>query len=153
MFQPVKKLFKSRQASNSEPLESDVRLATARLMLEVVKADGRVDRIELITMTEVLRRQFNLRQEDLNALFAQISKSRPDEEALKKITRTICETWGNAKRMKLLENLWLVALADQTIDQDENTLVRKLAGLLCLNEMQIFQTQENAKLQMGIEDF
>jgi len=55
--------------------------------------------------------------------------------------------------MKLLENLWAVALADQIIDQDENSLVRELAGLLCLNEMQIFQTQENAKLQMGIEDF
>jgi uncharacterized tellurite resistance protein B-like protein len=153
MFQPVRKLFKSKRRVNTEPLESDVKLATARLMLEVVKADGHVDKIEIITMTELLRHQFNLHQEDLNSLFALISKSRPDEDGLTKITRTICETWGNAKRMKLLENLWLVALADQTIDKDENNLVRKLAGLLCLNEMQIFQTQENAKLQMGIEDF
>jgi len=153
MFQPVKKLFKSKNTSTPVVLESDIKLATARLMLEVVKADGHIDRIELITMTEVLRQQFNLEQAELNELFSQISKSRPDEDALKQITRTICKTWGNAKRMKLLENLWLVALADRNIDQDENTLVRKLAGLLCLNEMQIFQTHENAKLQMGIEDF
>jgi len=147
------KLFKGSKAKQIALNELDIKIATARLMLEVVKADGRIDRIELVTMTEVLRQQFQLEQEDINELFAQISKSRPDEDALQRITRTICETWGNAKRMKLLENLWIVALADRSIDQDENTLVRKLAGLLCLNEMQIFQSQENAKLQMGIEDF
>ena len=121
--------------------------------MEVVKVDGRVDRIELITMTEILRHQFELNQQEINDIFAIISGSRADQNALRKLTRTICQTWGNAKRMKLLENLWVVALADQTIDQDENSLVRELAGLLCLNEMQIFQTQENAKIQMGIEDF
>lgn len=153
MFQPIKDIFRSKGATKKALLEPDIKLATAQLMLEVIKADGRIDRVELLTMTELLRRQFKLKQVDLNELFATISKSRPNEDGLQEITRTICQTWGNAKRMKLLENLWIVALADQIIDQDENTLVRKLAGLLCLNEMQIFQTQESAKLQMGIEDF
>jgi len=139
MFQPIKKLFKPKDIDQVQLLNADVQLATARLMLEVVKADGHVER--------------DLSQQEINTLFSQISNSRADQDGLKRLTRTICQTWGNAKRMKLLENLWAVALADQIIDQDENSLVRELAGLLCLNEMQIFQTQENAKLQMGIEDF
>lgn len=153
MFQPIKKLFKPKDIDQVQLLNADVQLATARLMLEVVKADGHVERVELITMTEILRHQFDLSQQEINTLFSQISNSRADQDGLKRLTRTICQTWGNAKRMKLLESLWAVALADQIIDQDENSLVRELAGLLCLNEMQIFQTQENAKLQMGIEDF
>lgn len=153
MFSSIGALFKSKKQLHSTPSKHDIELATARLMLEVVRADGYVGKIELITMSEVLRREFDLRQTDLNDLFDEISRSRPDESGLQKITRTICETWGNAKRMKLLENLWIVALADQHIDQDENTLVRKLASQLCLNEMQIFRSQENAKLKMGIEDF
>jgi len=72
---------------------------------------------------------------------------------MKSIVATICETWGNAKRMNLLENLWIVALADRNIDKTENDLVRKLANLLCLNEMQIFRSQENAKLRLGLDDF
>ena len=153
MFQPVRNLFKPKRVEKAQPLNSEVQLAIARLMMEVVKVDGRVDRIELITMTEILRHQFELNQQEINDIFAIISGSRADQNALRKLTRTICQTWGNAKRMKLLENLWVVALADHNIDQDENSLVRELAGLLCLNEMQIFQTQENAKIQMGIEDF
>lgn len=153
MFSSIGALLKSKKQLSSSPSKHDIELATARLMLEVVRADGYVGKIELITMSEVLRREFNLKQTDLNDLFAEISRSRPDEGGLQKITSTICETWGNAKRVKLLENLWIVALADQHIDQDETTLVRKLASQLCLNEMQIFRSQENAKLKMGIEDF
>ena len=153
MFSSIGVLFKSKKQLPPTPSKDDIKLATAKLMLEVIRADGYVGKIELITMSEVLRREFDLKQTDLNDLFDEISSSRPDEGGLHKITRTICETWGNAKRMKLLENLWIVALADQHIDQDENTLVRKLASQLCLNEMQIFRSQENAKLKMGIEDF
>jgi len=80
-------------------------------------------------MTEILRHQFDLSQQEINTLFSQISNSRADQDDLKRLTRTICQTWDNAKRMKLLENLWAVALADQIIDQDENSLVRELAGL------------------------
>lgn len=153
MFGSIGALLKSKKQLHSSLSNHDIELATARLMLEVIRADGYVGKIELITMSEVLRREFDLKQTDLNDLFETISKSRPDEGGLHKITRTICETWGNAKRMRLLENLWIIALADQHIDQDENTLVRKLASQLCLNEMQIFRSQENAKLKMGIEDF
>jgi len=153
MFNSISALFKSKTQLHRPPSTEEVKLATAKLMLEVIKADGYVGKIELITMSEVLRREFDLKQHDLNTLFAEISGARQDENGLEQITRTICETWGNAKRVKLLENLWIVALADQHIDQDESTLVRKLANQLCLNEMQIFRSQENAKLKMGIEDF
>ncbi len=153
MFNSVSTLFKVNKKLDKAPSDHEIKLATARLMLEVIKADGYVGKIELVTMSEVLRREFNLKQTELNELFAEISGPRPDEGGLQKITRTICETWGNAKRMKLLENLWIIALADQHIDQDETTLVRMLANQLCLNEMQIFRSQENAKLKMGIEDF
>jgi len=52
--------------------------------------------------------------------------------------------------MKLLEYLWLLALADDQIDPHERHLVRKVAGLLYLNEAQILQSREQAKAQLGI---
>ena len=54
--------------------------------------------------------------------------------------------------MKLLEYLWVLALADERIDPHERHLVRKVAGLLYLNEKQIMQSRENAKRQLGISD-
>ena len=131
----------------------EMKLTTARLMLEVIRADGYIGKIELITMSEVLKREFKLTQNELNSLFNEIANKHLDEQAIEDITSTICETWGNAKRVTLLENLWIVALADQDIHDTESNLVRKLASLLCLNEMQIFRSQENAKLRLGIEDF
>jgi len=44
MFQPIKKLFKPKDIDQVQLLNADVQLATARLMLEVVIADGHVER-------------------------------------------------------------------------------------------------------------
>ena len=142
-----------KRTTNKQPSNSDIKLATASLMLEVIRADGKIGRIELIAMSEVLKRQFKLQQYELNSLIEKVSHTYLSEIDLKDITHTICQTWGNAKRLTLLENLWIVALADQHIDTTESDLVRKLASQLCLNEMQIFQSQENAKSKLGIEDF
>jgi len=142
-----------KRTTNKQPPNSDIKLATASLMLEVIRADGKIGRIELIAMSEVLKRQFKLQQYELNSLIEKVSHTYLSEIDLKDITHTICQTWGNAKRLTLLENLWIVALADQHIDTTESDLVRKLASQLCLNEMQIFQSQESAKSKLGIEDF
>jgi len=80
-------------------------------------------------------------------------KSAHEATSLQGFTREICDNWGNAKRVRLLEHLWIIALADKTIDANERHLVRKVAGLLYLNEMQIVQARENAKQKLGIEDF
>ena len=119
MFSSIGALFKSKKQLHSTPSKHDIELATARLMLEVIRADGYIGKIELITMSEVLRREFDLKQTDLNDLFDEISRSRPDEGGLHKITRTICETWGNAKRMKLLENLWICLLYTSPSPRDQ----------------------------------
>jgi uncharacterized tellurite resistance protein B-like protein len=47
----------------------------------------------------------------------------------------------------------VIALADKVIDAHERHLVRKVAGLLYLNEMQIVHARENAKELLGIDDF
>ena len=153
MFNSIGTLLKKKRTIPTQPSSSDLILTTARLMLEVIRVDGVIGKIELITMSEVLKRNFNLGQDELNRLFETISTMQLDDNELGNLTKTICEEWGNAKRLNLLENLWIVALADQTIDSTESDLVRKLAGLICLNEMQIYQSHENAKSKLGIEDF
>lgn len=154
MFKTLQDFFNSR-ANSTRKASSDqeLKLAAATLMFEMVRSDGKVERTELIAMGEVLREQFGLAEADL-AEMLELAKNRSEEATcLQGFTREICDNWGNAKRVKLLEHLWSIALADKTVDSHERHLVRKIAGLLYLNEMQIVSAKENAKTRLGIKDF
>lgn len=162
MFKSLQDFFSSKAKSASgnkgskgkqDPNDSEIKLAAATLMFEVIRSDGRIDRAELIAMGEVLRTQFKLEEDDIQTMLELAKKSSNEATSLQGFTRDICDSWGNAKRAKLLEHLWVIALADKTIDAHERHTVRKVAGLLYLNEAQIAQARENARATLGIKDF
>ena len=153
MFKSLQDFFNKKVEKNQDPSEHDIKLATAALLFEVVRSDGRIEKLELVYMGEILRKQFGLSDEELNTLVGLARQASNDATSLQGFTRNLCDNWGNAKRMKLLENLWIVSLADEKIDPHERHIVRKVASLLYLTEMQIVQARENAKRTMGIDDF
>lgn len=159
MFKSLQDFFNSKSGpvaagkGKQKRAVNELQLAAATLMFEVVRSDGKVEKSELATMGDVLKQQFDLSEEDINTMLQLARTSSAEATSLQGFTRSICDNWGNAKRVKLLEQLWVIALADKTIDAHERHLVRKVAGLLYLNEMQIVQARENAKAILGIEDF
>ena len=150
MLKSLKTLFKPSK-SRKQPSEQDLKLAAATLMFEVVRSDGRIDQVELTHMGEILRREFKLDQAELDELFELAKHTADQATSLQGFTRNICENWDNPKRMKLLEYLWILALADDRVDPHERHLVRKVASLLYLNEAEIQQSREMAKRKLGIK--
>ena len=149
MLKSFKTLFKKAKVEKN-PSDADLKLAAATLMFEVIRSDGRIDQVELIYMGEILRREFNLTEDELSDLSKLAKDTANEATSLQGFTRDICDNWGNAKRMKLLEYLWMLALADDEIDPHERHLVRKVAGLLYLNDDQILKSREQAKRSLGI---
>lgn len=152
MLKSLKDIFKSGGQSK-EPSEHQLKLAAATLMFEVIRSDGRIDKVELIYMSEILRREFKLADQEIDELCALAKESAYEATSLQGFTRQICDNWGSAKRMKMIEYLWMLAFADDKIDPHERHFVRKVAGLLYLSETQIQQSRVLAKRELGIEDF
>lgn len=151
MLKALKTLF-NKSADKREPTEQELKLAAATLMFEVIRSDGRIDQVELIYMGDILRREFQLDDDELDELFKLAKENANEATSLHGFTRDICDTWGKSKREKLLEYLWMLALADDQVDPHERHLVRKVAGLLYLNENQIQKSRQAAKQQLGIRD-
>jgi len=149
VLKSFKTLFKKAKVDKN-PSDADLKLAAATLMFEVVRSDGRIDQVEIIYMGEILRREFNLSESELDELLILAKDTASKATSLQGFTRDICNNWGSAKRMQLLEYLWTLALADDQIDPHERHLVRKVAGLLYLNEDQIARSREQAKRKLGI---
>jgi len=151
VFKSIKDLFKTNSVSQ-EPDEQQLRLAAATLMFELIRSDGRINTVELIYMKDILKREFLLDEEEVEQLAKRAKETAYEATSLQGFTREICDNWGNAKRTKLLEYLWILAMTDDEVDRHERHLVRKVAGLLYLNDTEIIIAHENAKKQLGIKN-
>ena len=148
MLKSIKELFQNN-ISHQKPSEQDLKLAAATLMFELIRSDGHIDSTELTAMKSILQDEFGLNSNEVEQLLSLAETSAEDAISLQGFTRQICDNWNNDKRMKLLEYLWILAMADDQIDQHERHLVRKLAGLLYLNDKEIIIAKENAKNQLA----
>lgn len=152
MFKSLQDFFSnsnsSQDAENASD-DADLKLAAATLMLEVVRADGQVQDTEIATMRDLLHQQFQLDEADIENMLELAHTSSEDAICLQGFTREICNNWGNAKRLKLLEHLWQIALADETIDAHERHLIRKLAGLLYLNDSEVARAKATARINLA----
>jgi len=149
VLKSLRKLVKTPVKSEAND-DQELKLAAATLMFEMIRSDGQVDRVELDQMGALLQREFKLGEEELAQLFKQAEDTAQNAISLQGFTREICDNWGNEKRLKLLEYLWMLALADERIDPHERHLVRKVAGLLYLNDAEINQCRERAKQQLSV---
>ena len=148
MFKTIKELFSANISDNTVD-EKQIQLAAATLMFELIRSDGDIDEQELESLDRILENEFGLDSSERETLTEQARQSAEDAISLQGFTRQICEHWGNEKRLKLLEYLWILSLADNHIDRHERHLVRKAAGLLYLNDNEIILAQEKAKQRIA----
>lgn len=137
-------------SADASSTEIDIQLATAVLLFEVVKSDGHVDRVEVTRVIEILRERFSLSGEQVGRLLEMISDD-GSQAPLQTLTDKIREHWGFAERLLLLENFWVIAIADKIIDQRETKLINELARLLNLddNEISAARQQARKRLELG----
>ena len=151
MLKTLQDFFTSKiaglDASNNNP-EAELQLAAATLLFEVVRSDGQVDNIELQMMADILSEQFTLEQQDIDEMMELAQRTSREATCLQRFTRELCQQWGNDKRIKLLQNLWLIALADRKVDAHERHLIRRLAALLYLNDNEIARAKISAEAQL-----
>ena len=105
-------------------------LACAALMFEVVRADASIEDSERERLRALLRSEFELEAEDLDALEALAEQEVEEAVDLYQFTSLVAEHTGVEERIALIEQLWHVALADGELDALEEHTIRRIAGLL-----------------------
>jgi uncharacterized tellurite resistance protein B-like protein len=113
MLRTLKDLFDSFATPAAQPLPAErqhtVQLATAVLLVEVIKADPATG------------------PDEEAALFAATAKGLYDYH---RFTSTLNERFTQEQKIQVVEAMWRIAFADGHLDVHENHLISKVAGLL-----------------------
>lgn len=125
--------------------DADARLALAALLVRVAKTDGlyaaeEVDRIEKILTARYGLGPFEV--VDLRARAEVLEQEAPDTV---RFTRALKEAIAPEDRAGLVEALWSVALADGSRDHEEDLLMRLLAKLLGVTDVDSARARRRAE--------
>lgn len=137
----LREIFKRSTADSAKPTEQDeferILVATCVLLLEVAKSDDVFSSIEQATITAILGKEFQLSDEAVKELMKIASKRREESTDLWEFTHLINEHYSLEERIKIIEIAWRVIYADNKLDEYEDHLVHKLAGLLRLRHQEL----------------
>lgn len=127
--------------------EHALRVATAVLLIEVTRADFRVDRAEQQHLRHLLKEQFDLTEKELDALIEQAESDADRLISLQHYTRLLNEHYDHAMKLRVIEMMWQIVYADGEKDHYEEHLMRQVADLLYVSHAEFIQARHKAEQQ------
>ena len=135
MLQSLKNIFASDQGESDETQNKELDLLSG-LMIEAANTDGIVTQDELNKISSSL---INVFKEDPKAVEVSLTKAfenKDNSRSLFYYTSKLNKSYSDEKKIKLIEVLWEVILSDNEIHDFETNLIRRLAGLLYISDVQ-----------------
>jgi uncharacterized tellurite resistance protein B-like protein len=109
-----------------------IELATAALLVEVMRADG-IAPDERASVEDAVARRFGLSPGEAQALVAEAEAEVRDAVGYYPFTSLINRHFSAEQKEAVVELLWRVAWADATLSAHEQHVIRKVADLLHLS--------------------
>lgn len=145
MLKKIQAFFASDQPSQRK--EHDLKLASAALLVEIMRADHHLEEDEKRSINLALQQTLGLDQIEAETLFQRALTTVEDSSDLHQFTRVIHEQASEAEKFQLVVNLWRVAFADAALDKYEEHMIRRIAELLYLPHSEFIRAKVLAKEQ------
>jgi len=150
MIGRLKKIFGGETGETGEAGEAirdgggsahDIQVATCALFLELASIDGEFSREERDSILALLKAEFQLSNEDVQALTAEAEKQLRDKIDMWQFTNLINQNYSDDEKIRVVELLWRIVYSDGRLDAHEDYLLHKLAKLLRLQHDQLIDAK------------
>lgn len=122
-----------------------LQLATAVLLVEVMRSDTHVSAAERAATVTALRSRFALNDAELARLLAQAEDTAKGANDYFRFTSAMNDQCTQPQKIQVVEYMWQVAYADGHLDANENHLISKIAGLLHVTHGEYIAAKMHAK--------
>ena len=113
-------------------------------------ADGNIDENEYAHIRHILVMQLDQSADDAEAMLNEAVASHDERIEIHSLTRHIRDDTDAADRLVILEMVWTVVLADGNLDVHESQLMRRLAGLLFVDDVESGLAAQRARNRLGL---
>lgn len=149
MLRALKEIFDSFASQGKEQssaqLDHALQLASAVLLVEVMRADSSMDAAERKTVVLALQNQFTLNEMELEQLVVLAQTQSKVIYDYQRFTGLLNDHFSQDRKIALVESMWKVAYADRELDAHEHHVISKVAGLLHVTHGQYIGAKMRAK--------
>ena len=135
------------------PCEDEAFVTTiTALLVEAGMADGDLDDAERDGILHLLTEQLELADDKAKSLLDEAIAAHDSRIEIHSRVRQIRTEAEMDDRIIILEMIWMVVLADKQLDSHESQLMRRLAGLLYIDDVQSGMAAKRAQNRLGLAD-
>jgi uncharacterized tellurite resistance protein B-like protein len=140
MIDRIKRLFAAAgspmpTAAAAHGAIDELHLAAAALLAEVAMADDiGFDDAERSAICALMSARFGLSESDAAALVSAAEDHAAESVNLVGLTRVIKDSFSEQERIELIEMIWEVVYADGVLHDYEDSLLRRIAGLIYVSD-------------------
>lgn len=154
MLRTLKDLFDSFTTSAGtqapQQLTHQLQLATAVLLVDVMRADTTMGAAERAAVLASLRSKFSLADDELARLLELAVDTAKTSYDYHRFTSSMNEHFSQTQKIQVVEYMWQVAFADAHLDAHENHLISKIAGLLHVTHGEYIAAKMRARETAGL---
>jgi uncharacterized tellurite resistance protein B-like protein len=140
-------IFKKNKASKDiqKNPEFEIELIGAVLAYEIARSDGDISDSELNILIEEIKKisiEVNKTDEEILSIIETYSKN---SVSFHEFIADINNDFSKQEKLSLISFLWDVAYADSILDVDEERLVRRIADLIRIKDIEVLKLKHRAK--------
>ena len=147
MFQQLMHFLSADHA----PKAPDPRLAVATLLVEAATRSDHFADHERIMIRNLLGQCFGLAPDECASLLIRAEEKQRDLVQLQPFTHAIFEQMVPGERALVIEMLWEVVYADVVLEPEEDALIRKIAGLIYVDDITRTEARRRVVARMSQE--
>ena len=141
------KFFKKNDSTKVEQKKNafEIDLISSVLAYEVARSDGDIDQVELSRLLEEIKKisiKVGKSEEDILNLIEIYSN---DSVSFYEFIEDINKNFTKEDKLIMISFLWDVAYADSKLDVDEERLIRRIADLIRIKDIEVLRLKDRAK--------
>ena len=141
------KFFKKNDSTKIEQKKNafEIDLISSVLAYEVARSDGDIDQIELSRLLEEIKKisiKVGKSEEEILNLIEIYSN---DSVSFYEFVEDININFTKEDKLAMISFLWDVAYADSKLDVDEERLIRRIADLIRIKDIEVLKLKDRAK--------
>lgn len=131
----IQDLLRRLTAPEPEPLPyDDARIALAALLVRIARSDGDYAEVEIARIDRALASRYELSPFEVTKLRGEAEALEAEAPDTVRFTRAIKDAVPHEDRLRVIEALWEIVLADGERDHEEDALLRMVAPMLGVND-------------------
>tara|TARA_A100001011_G_scaffold299193_1_gene312289 strand:- start:4018 stop:4464 length:447 start_codon:yes stop_codon:yes gene_type:complete len=130
----LKNILNHKNSNDNEGGNKNLELICG-LMIEAAFTDGKIEESELKKIKFSLVNVFDEDAKEVDSVLDEAIKNKNNSKSLHHYTSFINKNFDNEKKILLIEALWEIVLSDGEIHDFESNLIRRLAGLLYISDV------------------